>query len=109
MPGALVKATPAKLNGSVPLTAPADIPFTVQAKEAGGDCGAIFQSVGTVTTLTASLQAAVDGVNFTDYIIAGSFISNTAPLIKVTLVPGVLYRVHATALTGSQDIWACTS
>jgi hypothetical protein len=110
MPGTLALGTPAKLNGSTPLAAPAGLTFSIQPKQAGGPFSVIFQAVGTVTTLTASLQVSLDGSTFVDLVVAGSFISNTATAIKVdNLVPGALYRVNATVLTGSQDIWVCPS
>jgi len=110
MPGTLALGTPAKLNGATPLTAPAGLTFSIQPKQAGGPLSVIFQAVGTVTTLTASLQVALDGVTFFDLIAAANFISNTVPAIKIdNLVPGALYKVNASVLTGSQDIWACAS
>src|ERR1700693_3512068 len=104
MPGTLALGTPAKLNSAV-LSAAADLQFSIQPKQAGGPCSVIFQSVATVTTLTASLQVALDGVNFADLVVAGSFIASATPIKIDNLVPGALYRVHATVLTGSQDIW----
>jgi len=104
-------ATPVKLNGTAVLTTTADLVFSCQAKAGGGDFSAVFQAVGTVTTLTASLQVSLDGgTTWTDYIASANFISNTTVTKTITpLIAGALYRVHATVLTGSQDIWICTN
>src|SRR5262245_25062436 len=88
---------PMKLNGSTPLTATADLVFACQAKPGGGDFIALFQSVGTVTSLAASLQVSLDGgTTFTEVVAAASFIATATPAIVITpLIAGALYRVHA--------------
>jgi len=111
---AVVRNQAVKLNaflGPNPLSAPADIVFTIKTDEAGSDFSGLFQAVGTLTTLTASLQVSLDGgTTFADYIASANFISAAAPVKNVTpLVGGAVYKVHATALTGSQDIWLVTN
>lgn len=95
-----------KLNDAL-VSGAGTIDFDVPVHGNGPDFSAVFQAVGTVTTLTASLQISLDGgTTFTDYIIAANFISNTVPLVKVTpLIAGARHRINITAATGSQDIW----
>jgi|SRR5215471_5029995 len=101
---------PQKLNAAA-LTTTADLVFVCQAKAAGGDFSAVFQAVGTLTTLVASLQVSLDGgTTWTDYIASANFIAAASPSKTITpLVAGALYRIHATTLTGSQDMWVCTN
>lgn len=110
-PFSLPTGVPVKLNGATPLTAPADLIFACSADPGGTDFSVAFQDVGTLTTLTASLQISLDGgTTWTDLVASGSFLTTAAPAKIVTpLVSGALYRIHATALTGSQDFWACSN
>jgi hypothetical protein len=97
---------PTKLNGNTPISAPANLQFSVRGQ--GKDFSAAFQAVGTVTALTASLQISLDGVTWSDYTSSANFISNATTSKTITpLIAGVMYRVSATAVTGSQDIWVC--
>lgn len=107
---ALVTAQPFKLNGASPLTTTGDLLFTCPQNPPGGDFSAIFQVVGTLTTLACSLQVSLDGgTTYNDLIVAGSFLTPAAPVIlKTPLVAGALYRIHITTLTGSQDFWVVT-
>jgi|SRR5215469_999144 len=48
---------------------------------AEGDFSAIFQVVGTLTTLTAALQVSLDGGNtFNDLVASASFLTTSAPV-----------------------------
>ena len=61
-----------------------------------------------MTTLTASLQAALDGVTFNDVVASGSFISSTGPVLlkQVTNPPaGAALQINNTATSGGFDIW----
>lgn len=111
-PIALVTGQPAKLN-PVALTAAADLVFTIQPDPSGNDFSGIFQVVGTITTLTSSLQISLDGgTTFVDLIASSAFLSSTGPVtikLQTPLIAGALYRIHATVLTGSQDFWVCTN
>jgi hypothetical protein len=102
----LAVGRPIKLNDS-PITGTGTLDFVILQSARAGNFSAAFQAVGTVTTLTASLQVASDQSTFVDQIASGSFISNTVQ-VKITgpLVAGVRYRVNITAATGTFDIWA---
>jgi hypothetical protein len=72
------------------------------------DFSAIFQVVGTLTSLTAALQVSLDGGNtFNDLVASASFLTTSAPVKVVTPVfsGGVIFRVNVTVCTGSQDFY----
>jgi len=102
--------SPFKLNTAA-LTATGDIVFVFQPKPAGGDFSAVFQVVGTVSSLVSALQVSLDGgTTWTDVVAAASFLATA--LVIYTLTPGIagaLYRIHSTTLTGSQDFWVCSN
>lgn len=76
---------------------------------------AIFQAIGTLTTLASALQFSSDnGTTFVDYIAAANFLAAATPIVGVSsaagkpLVPG-RYRINVTAATGPVDIWVTLS
>lgn len=95
-----------KLN-SASVAGAGTLDFVVPPHTAGKDFSAIFQVVGTLTTLTASLQASLDGgTTFNDLVAAASFLTTAAPLKVVTpLVSGAIYRINITVSTGGQDFY----
>src|SRR5215469_3424946 len=66
-----------------------------------------FEADGTVTTLTAALQIALDGQSFADYIVAANFISAAAkqkvfaPTSSTPMIAGATYRINITVASGS--------
>lgn len=106
---AIPLGSPTKLNSS-PLAAPGSVQFVCQPKPGGGDFSGIFQVVGTVTALTSALQVALDGSTFADLVVAASFLSAAATVKTQTpLVAGAIYKINATAVTGSQDFYLTTN
>jgi hypothetical protein len=102
----LAVGKPTKLNDT-PITSTGTLDFAILQNSKVGDFSGAFQAVGTVTTLTASLQVASDQSTFVDLVPSASFISNTVLLKIVTpLVAGAKYRINITAATGSFDVWA---
>ena len=91
------------------------IDFTICGEQA---VNAIFQAIGTLTSLASALQFNSVGdntlANFTDFIPAASFLAATKPIVGVSLaqntplVPG-RYRINITAATGPVDIWVTIS
>jgi len=82
--------------------------FTLPGNPGGPPVNAIFQAVGTLTGLTSTLQADLSGsptgANLATYV--SSLLTAAGPLAAVSsagatpIVPGVLYAVNITALTG---------
>jgi hypothetical protein len=110
-----------KLN-SASVAGAGTLDFVITGHPAGKDFSAIFQVVGTLTTLTSALQIALDGVTFVDYVVAASFLTTANSVVAVgpTLIPastqppkpligGIIYRINITASTGGQDFWVCVN
>jgi hypothetical protein len=108
----LVLGQPTKLNDAL-VSGAGTLDFQVPVHtSAESDFSLIAQAVGTVTTLTAALQASLDGgTTFNDVVASGSFISNTTPAKVVTPIisGGCIWRVNITTATGSQDIWVAAN
>ena len=104
----LALGQPTKMNdSSISGTGTLDFQIPVHTS-AESDFSLITQAVGTVTTLTAALQASLDGgATFNDVVASGGFISNTTPIKLITPVVsgGCIWRINITAATGSQDLW----
>ena len=103
----LALGQPTKLNDTV-VTGTGTIDFYCPV-HSNSDCdfSAIFQVVGTLTSLTAALQVSLDGSTFNDLVASASFLTTSAPLKVVTPVfsGGATFRINITALTGSQDFY----
>src|SRR4030095_16567556 len=102
---------PELLNDAA-LSAASDVMvFAFQPKPAGGDFSAIFQVVGTVSSLASSLQFSLDGgTTWTELVAAASFLATGTVLYTLTpAIAGVLCRIHTTTLTGSQTFYVCSN
>jgi|SRR5882672_6430348 len=89
------------------ITAPvAGNTFQFQPDSATTDFSALFQAVGTVTTLSADLQASTDGgVTWSNVTGKTAIITAAAPCAIVTnLVSNVLYRLNYTIASGSSNV-----
>jgi len=99
-----------KIN-NVSITGPCTIDFTLPRLPGGSEFSGFFEADGTVTTLTAALQIALDGQSFADYVTAANFISAAAkqkvfsPASSTPLIAGATYRLNLTAASGSFNIW----
>lgn len=83
-----------------------------------GPTNALFQAVGSLTGLASALLVSLDGgTTFSSYI--GTFLAAATPVFAVSaalgnsgsnananpLVPGAIFRINITALTGTADIY----
>jgi len=102
----LAIATPQKLNDAS-VAGAGTLDFVLpQHTNVGGDFSALFQVVGTLTTLTVALQVSLDGSTFNDVVPAASFLTTSAAVKIVTpVVAGGIYRLNITASSGGQDFW----
>src|SRR5579859_1352409 len=93
------------------------IQFTIPATPGNTDRTAIFQAVGTLTSLASALQISLDGgTTFVSYI--ASFLAAATSLYVVSpyapstangptpITGGALFQINVTAATGPVDIWA---
>ena len=71
----------------------------------GADFSALFQAVGTVTSLAADLQFSEDGGTTFSTLVSGFLVAATPFKLQTPLVAGVLYRLNVTAAPTSADIW----
>ncbi len=94
-----------KLN-SASVTGAGTLDFYLTDPANAGDISAIFQVVGTLTTLTAALQVALDGVTFVDYLAAAAFLTTATSFKLVSpILKGAKWRINITVSTGGQDFW----
>src|SRR5215469_8552245 len=93
------------------ITSPGTIDFTLPRLPGASEFSGFFECGGTVTTLTASLQIALDGQSFQDYIVAANFISAAAkqkvfsPTSSTPMIAGATYSLNITAASGSFSIF----
>src|SRR5215470_15644608 len=93
------------------ITSPGTIDFTLPRLPGASEFSGFFEADGTVTTLTAALQIALDGQSFADYITSANFISAAAkqkvfsPASSTPLIAGATYRLNLMAASGSFNIW----
>jgi|SRR5215831_15856622 len=93
-----------------PITGVGTIDFTLPRLPGQSEFSGFFEADGTVTTLTAALQIALDGQSFADYITSANFISAAAkqkifsPTSSTPLIAGATYRLNITAASGSFNI-----
>jgi hypothetical protein len=101
---------PELLNDAA-LSAASDLIFAFQPKPAGGDFSAIFQVVGTVSSLVSNLRVSLDGgTTWTEVVAAASFLATGTVIYTLTpAIAGALYEIHATTLTGSQNFYVCSN
>lgn len=80
--------------------------FMFSGSPADGDFSVLLQAVGTVTTLSADVQASTDnGVTWSTVTGKTAVITAAAPCATVTgFVAGVLYRLNYTAASGSSNV-----
>lgn len=108
-----------KLNGAQLNNQTGTLDFIIQCTPPSGPVDAMFQAVGTLTGLASKLQVSLDGgTTFNDYIasflaaavpvyVTSGAIGNTSSGTAVTpLIPGAIYRINISALTGTADIYA---
>jgi hypothetical protein len=105
-----------RLTNNGPITAPGQLVFSIPQRGVGRDFSAIFQAIGTVSSLTCSLQADLSGLgtNFVDYVVSSAMPSGTAPKVvaasgSTPLIAGVLYQVNISVASGSFDLWIDTN
>jgi len=118
-PGSTINPGVATKLNSTSLTGAATLDFTMPQVTGYGPMNVLFQAVGTLTGLTSKLQVSLDGgTTFTDYIatflaaatavfaISQSLGTSASNALATPLVPGAIYRINITALTGGPaDIW----
>jgi hypothetical protein len=101
---------PFQINNS-PITGAGTIDFTLPRLPGAGEFSGFFEADGTVTTLTAALQIALDGQSFGDYVTSANFISAAAKqkVVSATgttpLIAGATYRLNITVASGSINIF----
>lgn len=79
--------------------------FSFPVSPAGNDFSVLFQAFGTVTTLSADVQASTDGgATFSNVTGKTALITAAAPCAITGLVAGVLYRLNYTTATGSINV-----
>lgn len=85
--------------------------FSFAEHHASGDFSALFQAVGTVTTLSADLQTSLDGgVTWSNVTGLTAQLTNAAPAKAITpVVCGALYRWNYTTASGSTNVWGCSN
>jgi len=86
--------------------------FSFAEHKGSGDYSAIFQAVGTVTTITAQLEVSLDGGTTWAIAVTGAnFFATNAVTNKVVtpVICGALYRINYTAASGSLGIWCCSN
>lgn len=85
--------------------------FTFQASPGDSDFSILLQAGGTLTTLSADLQASTDGgTTFNNVTNKTAVITAAAPCAVVgPLVCGVLYRLNYTTASGSISVNACSN
>ncbi len=108
--GVIPPATIIRLDSAI--TAPAvGNTFTFTAASADNDFSVLLQAVGTVTTLSADLQASTDsGTTFSNVTGKTAVITQAAPCAIVTgMVAGVLYRLNYTVASGSSNVNICSN
>jgi len=99
------------LLNAKPITSVGTIDFTLPRLPGTGEYTGFFECDGTVSSLTCSLQIALDGQSFADYIVAGSFLSAAAKqkVVAATsatpLIAGATYRLNISAASGSFNIF----
>jgi len=86
--------------------------FSFAEHHGSGDFSAIFQAVGTVTTITAQLEISLDGGTTWAIAVTGANFFPTNAVTNKAVTPvicGALYRVNYTAASGSINLWACSN
>lgn len=75
------------------------------------DFSILLQALGTVTTLSADLQASTDGgTTFSNVTGKTAILTNAAPCAIVgPLVAGVIYRLNYTTASGSINVNLCSN
>lgn len=98
---------PFKLNGATVVSGTGTLDFGVVGPSNKGDFSAVFQVIGTITTLTVDLQISLDGgVTFNN--LSAALLTSGAPVKVLTpIIAGATYRLNITAASGSQDFWVC--
>lgn len=106
----LAKGQPYKLGSAV--AGANTIDFTIPPCTEGREFSAVFQAVGTLTSLASALQISLDGgTTFVDYLAAANFLAAATSMVAVPasgskpMMAGAIWRINITAATGPVDIW----
>jgi hypothetical protein len=103
--GVIPPSTIVRLDTAV--TAPAaGNTFTFSGSAPDGDFSILLQAIGTVTTLSADVQASTDGgTTWSNVTNKTAVITAAAPCASIQgLVSGVLYRLNYTTASGSINV-----
>jgi hypothetical protein len=72
-------------------------PFVFQLDPGGGDKSAVFQTTGTLTSLSADLQVSLDGGTTWTTTNAAAIVAATPVKVITPVIGGALYRFNYTA------------
>jgi hypothetical protein len=98
----IARNRPIKLNDAL-VTGTGTLDFDCPSNT--GDFSALFQAVGTLTTLVCDLQFSLDnGVTF-NVLVANLLVAATPFKLQTPIVGGARYRLNITTASGSQDFW----
>lgn len=119
VPSTLEIGKSVKLNGAQLSNQTGTLDFIAPCTPPSGPINAMFQAVGSLTGLASKLQVSLDGgTTFNDYIasflaaalavyVTSGALGNTSSGTAVTpMIPGAIYRINISALTGTADIYA---
>jgi len=109
----LARGSVTKLSNLAQVAGAGTLLFTLPGNPGGAPVNALFQAVGTLTSLASALQADLSGsptgANLATYI--SSLLTAAAPTVAVSsagttpIVPGVVYAINITAGSGPFDVY----
>lgn len=101
-------ATATLIDSAVTAPAQGNV-FAFQMDPSGGDFSAVFQAVGTVTTLSGDLQVSLDGGTTWTNVSTAALVNATPVKVITPVIAGALYRFNYTTASGSSNIWVCAN
>ncbi len=103
--GAIPSGSVISIDTAVTTTGPGNS-FTFQINPGATDFSILLQAVGTVTTLSADLQASTDGgTTWSNVTNRTAILTSAAPCVIIgALVSGCLYRLNYTTASGSINV-----